>query len=404
MPRLCLDRQLLGTKEHLVCDEGSYWWTQRVPEGAWHLSGRAKDDSDWCLDTALRLGGHVPDLQPPAPFVKEMSLLSDSLGTHPIPWQRVMPRAAHLAFTKRLAGEVAVATAAAPLDYYRTVWVPGNGIFRALHRCGVDAGTWRQLVDAGEGNVAATRSFQPDDEGLAREVDYDRFRTLTGRLTVKAGPQILTLKKKHRSIMRSVYGDKGRIVGLDFAALEARILLYEHGRRCEEADLYGTIAQEMGHDRNSVKAAVLSLLYGSSKWALGARLGISGAELDAFVRKVQAYFNTEELLARVKAQFVATGKIIDRYGRPISVDEPLDHIFIAYYGQATGVGVTMLGFRQVVDRLAAEAPRVRPVFLLHDAIILDVHDDDLPAVQAISHVKVPGYVQRFPLRLEKVGS
>ena len=403
MPRFCLDRRLLGTKEHLACDEGSYRWAARVPEGFWHLSGQAKEDSDWCLDTALRLSGQAIDLQPPAAFVRQMSLLSSSLGTQPVPWQRVMPRGAHLAFTKRLAGEVAVAMAAAPLDYYRAVWVPGNGIFRSLHRCRVDAEAWQRLVEAAEGNVAATRSFQPDEEGLAREVEYDRFRTLTGRLTVRSGPQILTLKKKHRSILRSVHGDRGRVVALDFAALEARILLYEHGRRCEEADLYGTIAREMGHDRNSVKAAVLSTLYGSSKWALGARLGISGAELDAFVKKVGAYFSTDELLARVKAQFVATGRITNRYGRPVEVDEPLDHIFIAYYGQSTGVDVTMLGFRQVVDRLAAEAPRVRPIFLLHDAILLDVLDEDLPTVEAITHVKVPGYVQKFNLRLERMG-
>jgi len=401
VPRFCIDRRLIGTKEHLVADDNSFGWASRLPKDTWHLSGQTKDDSDWCLDTALRLGGNVPHLLPPASFVKEMSLL---MGDHSVPWQRVMPRWAHLAFTKRLTSEVAVAMATAPLDYYRTVWVPGNGIFRSLNRCRVDAGTWQRLVDVGEGNVAATRSFQPDDDGLAREVDYDRFRTLTGRLTVRSGPQILTLKKKHRSLMRSAFGERGSIVALDFAALEARILLYEHGRRCEEVDLYGTIAGEIGHDRNAVKTAVLSLLYGSSKWALGQRLGISGPELDAFISTVQAYFNTKELLARIKAQFVATGKISNRYGRPVEVDEPLDHIFIAYYGQSTGVDVTMLGFRQVVDRLATEAPRVRPVFLLHDAIILDVHEDDMPAVAAITHVKVPGYVQKFILRLEKVSS
>ena len=75
---------------------------------------------------------------------------------------------------------------------------------------------------------------------------------------------------------------------------------------------------------------------------------------------------------RVKAQFVATGKVINRYGRPVTIDEPLDHIFISYYGQSTGVDVTMLGFKQVIDTLAKKAPRVRPIFLLHDSILFDL--------------------------------
>lgn len=398
METACIDGAVLGTGKHLVVADGSFSWSTSVPEGAWHLNGSTKDDSDTCLDTVLRLGGHSIRLQPPEPFVRQFTGLVDG----PVPWQKVMPVWAHRAFVKRLVSEVVVAMGAAPFDYYRTVWVPGNGIFRALQPACVDPHVWRALVSSGEGNVAATRSFEPGPDGLAPVVSYDRFRTLTGRLAVNAGPQILTLKKEHRRMLRSVHGDRGAVYALDFAALEARVLLYEHGRRCDEVDLYGMIARELGYDRDDVKSAVITELYGGGQASLGARLGVGGRELRDFVRKVQVFFDTDELLARVKAQFIATGRIKSRHGRPVAVDEPLDHIFIAYYGQTTGVDVTMLGFGQVVARLAVAAPRVRPVFLLHDALFLDVHDDDLAKVQEIGHVRVPGYVQRFPMRLEKV--
>lgn len=399
VPRFCLDRELLGTRDHLVVDEGTFRWAPEVPAATWHLDGSSKDDSDWCLDTALRLGGSSLDTSPPERFVKLMASMTD---VSPIPWQRVMPQRAHLGFVKRLVDEVVVAMASAPLDYYRATWVPGNGIFRSLKRCRVDRPTWEGMVASGEGNVPASRSFEPDGSGFAQPVSYDRLKTLTGRLTVRSGPQILTLKRKHRSCLRSVHGHDGSILALDFAALEARVLLYEHGRRCDDVDLYGMIARDLGYERNAIKGAVISELYGSSKYALGQHLGIEGKQLDDFVRKVKTYFSTSDLLARVKAQFIATGKITNRYGRPVTVDEPLDNIFIAYYGQSTGVDVTMLGFRQVVDRLVTEVPRVRPVFLLHDAILLDVHNEDRLSVKAITHVKVPGYVQRFNLRLETV--
>lgn len=336
--------------------------------------------------------------------MRSMTFLSSSLGDTPVPWHRVMPAREHLGFTKRLVEELLVTMDKAPLDYYRSTWVPANGVIRSLQQVAVDRQAWQRLIDSGEGNVSATRSFEPGLDGLAQPVRYDRFKTLTGRLTVESGPQILTLKREHREMMASVHGTKGGIYALDFAALEARILLYEYGRRCEDVDLYGMIAKELGRDRKAIKGAVISELYGSSKWALGKHLGMEGKELDSFVKTVKAYFNTRQLLERVKQQFIATGKVINRYGRQVTVDEPLDNIFVSYYGQSTGVDVTMLGFKQVVDRLEKHAPRVRPVFLLHDSILLDVHDDDLPAVRSIDHVKVKGYVQRFPLRLERVSA
>ena len=342
------------------------------------------------------------DVVPPAPFLNQMSVFSGSLGGVNVPWQKVMPARAHQAFIKKLVDETVVALEQASTDYYRSVWVHGNGIFRALKRCAIDRSTWDALVAAGLGNVPAIRSFEPNKDGLASSIVYDRLKTLTGRLTVHAGPQILTLKREHRRMLRSVYGEKGSIYAYDFAALEARILLYEYGRKCEELDLYGMIAKELGYDRKAVKGAVIAKLYGMNDWALGKHLGIEGKELHAFLRKFDAHFSVEDLLKRVKAQFVATGKVVNRYGRQVTVDEPLDNIFISYYGQSTGVDVAMLGFKQVVDILAKKVPRARPVFLLHDAIFIDAHNDDLSLLQEITHLKVKGYVQRFPLKLEKI--
>lgn len=393
----------MGTKDHLVVNDGTFWWATRVPDETWHLDGTVKNDSDWCLDTLMRLAGKAPELLPPVPFVKEMSLFSGSLETTPIPWQKVMPAKAHQSFVKRLVEEVGVAMDGAPTDYYRTVWVPGNHIFEALKPAHVDGARWRELVTLGEGNVPAIRSFQPDGDGFTQSVDYDRFKTLTGRLTVHSGPQILTLKREHRNVMTSMYGKDGAVYAMDFSNLEARILLYEFNKRTPEgADFYGIIAEELGYDRKAVKGAVIARMYGMNDWALGKQLGIDGKELHVFLRKFDAHFSTGELLKRVKAQFVATGKVINRYGRPVTIDEPQDNIFVSYYCQSTGVDVTMLGFKQVITQLAKKAPRIRPIFLLHDSILFDLLKEDLQYLQMIKHIKVDGYVQKFPFKLEKI--
>lgn len=403
MPRLCVDRNLLGTEKNLIVEDGTFQWSATVPDQTWHLNGKIKDDSDWCLDTVMKLAGAKLAIEPPQRFVQAMSLFSGSLGDQPMPWQKVMPATEHRGFMRALVDGAVVAMASAPLDYYREVWVPGNAVFRSLKPCAVDGDRWRELVATGEGNVPALKSFQPGTDGLAQVVRYNRFASLTGRLTVDSGPQILTLKREHRNILRSRHGDQGKVVMLDFAALEARVLLYEYGRKCDDIDLYGSLAKELGRDRKAVKGAVIAMLYGMNDYVLGKNLGMKGKELKAFLKLLRLHFRTDKLLERVKAQFVATSYLENRYGRRVLVDEPLDHIMINYYAQSTGVDVTMLGFHQVIEQMKAFTPRSCPIFLLHDAIFLDVHLEELPEVEKISNVRVKGYVQHFPLRLENVG-
>lgn len=346
----------------------------------------------------FRLGGVVLDLSPPKQFVTAMELVAS--GSSKIPWQWAMPSRTHRAFVQGIVKQVAEAFEKLPIDYYRAAWVPGNAVIRSLQRAKVDVERFQALVDAGVGNVKVVETFRPDFMGYAMPVTYDRFGTLTGRLTVTQGPSILTLKREYRDLL--VPETNGCIVSVDFAALEARVLLYEAGRRCDEQDLYGMIARELGYDRKAVKGAVISELYGSSKYALGKALGIEGKELNSFVKKVKAYFNTPELLKRIKKQFVETGKVINRYGRPVLIDEPLDHIFINYYAQSSGVDVTLLGFSKLVKKFELEAPGVRPLYLLHDALILDVPQAHMEMVMGTRSVTVPGYVQAFPVKAEKL--
>ena len=62
----------------------------------------------------------------------------------------------------------------------------------------------------------------------------------------------------------------------------------------------------------------------------------------------------------------------------------------------------MLGFAQVIESLETLAPSARPVFLLHDAILIDIKKDEIEAAASIQHVKVRGYVQKFVLKMEQI--
>lgn len=394
----CIDASVLGTEKHLVVDNG-FSWTTFVPD-VLHYTGEIKHCDDKCFDSLLKLGGIKIDPKPPKQFVTAIEpLVSGSNHDGGVPWRLMLPERAHRTFTRRLVDELVASMDKLPIDYFSDTWVPGNHILRALERAKVDGEAWRVLVAANVGNIHVVKTFKPDADGMTGPIVYDRFGTLTGRLTVAQGPNILTLKKQYRDMF--VPSDpEGAVVYLDFAGLEARVLLYEAGRRCDDPDLYGVIAKELGYSRQAVKGAVICELYGSSKWALGETLGISGKELTTFTRKIKSHFNTGQLLKRIKRQFVETGKIINRYGRPVIVDEPMDHVMVNYYAQSSGADVVLQGFSEFIKRV----PNVRPLFLIHDAMILDVPKASLHLIEGIHWLTVKGYVQPFCLKGERLAT
>lgn len=370
-----------------------------MPDAAYHLTGKVKPLHDRCMDTLLKLNSIDIDLSPPAQFSNAMTALMSGSKATP-PWQKVMPKAAHRDFVKRLVREATEAMAKADTGYYEGTWVPGNAVLRSLQPAKVDIERIQSLVEQKVHNVYVVETFKPNPNGFVRSIVYDRFGTLTGRCTVASGPSILTLKKDYRDLIKSVHGDKGRIVSMDFSSLEPRVLLYEAGRRCEDPDLYTSIGSDLGYERKAIKGAVIIELYGGSKFTLGKTLGIEGKELNSFMGMVHSYFNTDELLSRVKKQFLETGNVVNRYGRRVHIDEPLDNVFINYYAQSSAADVALLGFGQVVAELKVTVPRVRPLYLIFDALLMDVHEDDLEKVQSMTLLKVPGYVQRFPVKVE----
>lgn len=395
MHAFCIDSEVLGTSKHLLWD-GGVKLCDTVPSNVWHLSGKQKQLNDWCLDTLLKVSGQEINLLPPEPYVNVMKACNASS----FPWSKTMPLSAYTRHSERLLSNIIQTLPKLDTDYFYTVWRPGSVLLRSLQRTHVDLEAIEHWLDVEPMHSHVIETFMPEDDGLAKSTVYDRLSTVTGRLVVRGGPSILTLKRGARNIIAP--SDGGNIVMVDFSALEARVLLYENDGDCGSGDLYASIASELGYDRKAVKAAVISKLYGSSRETLGRLLGIGGGELAEFTKKFDTYFDTSGLLSRVKSGFYRNGFIRNKYGRRISIEEPVDNVFISYYGQSTGVDVTLLGYKKIVDQLRETAPGVRPLFLLHDAIFLDVPNEHLQQVLSLEKVDVPGYKQSFRLAAQKI--
>lgn len=373
----------------------------KAPEDVWFLNGVMDPTKPLCLDSLLRLNGIDIKLLPPEKWTRCMTLLASGSA---VPWSQVMPQSAYKSFIKNLIKSIAENIDGLSKDYYKIAWCPGGQLLHGLKAAKVDPRLYKELASEIEHDSGAFETFRPAAGGFLQPVVYDRFATRTGRLVVSSGPNILTLKKEYRRILKSTFPN-GSICALDFGALEARIILAEAGKVSSAPDLYGDIAAKLfgGRvDRNAVKTAVISELYGASKASLGLRLGIGGSKLDEFVVLIKEYFDTAGLRRRLKTQHESAGLIQNKYGRILHLPDPQDHLLVNTYAQSSGVDVSLLGFKAVVDSLGTDG--IRPLFVLHDALILDVRDDRLIDVESIISIHVHGYDTKFPLKFEKIFS
>jgi hypothetical protein len=399
--RYVISSEVLGSDSHMEVSPTGFTLLPKIPAEAWALSGGLRLDGGLCLNSAMRLAGCLPALLPPEKWTKAMSQLG---VVGPVPWSKVMPPDAYRGFVRGLVNSVMGNIDGLPKQYVRDAWTPGGALLGMLRSAKVDMAAWRAVMDGqGDRSNGALESFKPGNGGWVSSVSYDRFGTRTGRLTVESGPNILILRKDHRSILRSNFSD-GKICSLDFSALEARILLEEAGVVPGPGDVYGHIAKELFDgkvERDVVKVAVLSELYGASKAMLGAKLGMNGSRLDGFVDSVRSYFKVVQLRRRLADELARSGRIHNRFGRPLFIDgDKVDHLLVNSYAQSTGVDVSLLGFKSVVDSLGSDG--IRPLFVLHDALILDVRGDRFDDVERMTSVDVPGFSTKFPMKLEKI--
>jgi hypothetical protein len=330
-------------------------------------------------------------------------LVTGSQDVH-IPWQHVLPQNEFRIFFKNVVQETMDAFPSLPFDYYESAWMAGTRVLNSLKPAAISLEKFQEYSEKLGHGAPGLESFRPKRSGFSQPVTYDRFATRTGRLTVVDGPNILVLKKSCRDVLKSSF-ESGEVVSLDFRALEARIVLAEASRHSEDDDIYDEISRKQFKGvlpRDIVKVAVLSELYGISRGALRARLGVSDQKLDSFIGVIREYFKVEQLRTRLKEQVGDSGRMFNRFKRPLNIPEGQDNLLVNTYAQSSGVDVSLLGFDRVLSRLGPDG--IRPLFVLHDAIILDVRDDRLEDVKAVKDVEIPSYTMTFPLKFEHLVS
>jgi hypothetical protein len=391
-----ISSRLTGTLQHLFVDDNKLMWVDEMPQNVYQLSGEYKQFA--CLDTLCRLNNIAVDFLDER-YKNVFSTLFPNKTIDYLPNKLLMPKQHYLDYLKNIVNQINSNQHLLDKKYYEQTWVPSTGIFDLLQPSMIDVEKWQKLINSDDcGNKPVVKSFISDNDGYCGQTIYDRFGTRTGRLTVESGPQILTLKRDLRNILKSRFKN-GNIAYYDFRALEVRIVLYEAGKQCLHTDVYQFINDDLFEnkaDRDVIKKVVIAKLYGRSDELLGNDLGIKNTKLHVFVDKITQYFNFDKLYKRVKNQYQKDLFVYNKYGRKILTPEPLPHILFNSFVQSTGVDVTLLGFTDICKNILS--PNDIPLFLLHDAILFDTQDvNKLPE---IVWLKIPGFVQKFPVKKE----
>ena len=362
------------------------------PADSWTVGDPA---SLFRMEDLASISGTPIDLSPPRAFLRAASAVS-RLESVPLKW--MMPADVYQDYLRRLRDDSCDILGAGVVEYYNSHFVMTRGLLASLKPSAINRQSLQNFMDGNisPGQRSVLRSFVPGEDGFAQKVRYNQVGSRTGRLTEKSGPQILRLKKEFRSIISSRFED-GRIMQVDFVSLEARIAA-ALGGMSPERDIYTQLSRTVfdnRYPRSTVKLACLSVIYGAGRKRLASQLSVDLITAGDISEKISEAFGVREISRRLLESAVADEAITNHFGRKMSAADKASHILYNNFIQSTGVDVAMYGFRKIVGDLSGSD--IIPIFILHDAIIFDVHPSSVQAVQAVSDspIQVDGFSVPF---------
>ena len=371
---ICVSSEVLGTKKHLVYQDGAYFWSNILPADAWvyGVPGVLKS-----LDVLLDFFNFEKPTIQSQPHVRSFKAIVQDNVTE-IPWHAVLPPEEFQKSLVKLISSLENVLGCFSGSEYNGIFIDEREFLLSLSRAFVDGPLLAAYIrDEQNQTVRSTlTTFRPLADSMARPIRYNQAATLTGRLTIQSGPQVLTLPKKYRDIMVSRY-EMGKMMQVDFISLEPRVARLAAGYKSDH-DVYIQLSNELfnaSFTREQAKIAVLCALYGVSKNRLSKMLG-SEFNASNVIDKIKKFFGVPELLRSIRPELTVNAKFQNYFGRYIEPDRTDDGAMVNYYIQSSAADVALLGFINLKEKIDKFKLRCIPTFVIHDAMVLDVHPDD----------------------------
>ena len=395
--RFAISSTLLGTESHLIFDDDQFTWHGSIPDNMWMLGDPT---SPMDLTTVASAIGEEIELFGSPEQDNMWNQIRES-GAKKIPWIHVLPPEKFKDKIKKIKENVSNLVRGIDGSYYCNEFIENRRFLLGLHRPKVDKIALDKILN-NENNAPNYQSLsrlKPDRDGFSHAIKYSQTSSVTGRLTVIEGPNILTLKREHRSIFRSRF-KRGSLIQIDLVSLEPRIALVIANKKAPY-DIYSSVRDKVLNSevtRDIAKISTICCLYGISSQRLGSKLPPS-LNPRHILSEVRAHFDIPYLEASLRQQAAKSGHIANFYGRLIKSESS----HVNHFLQSTGVDVSLLGFKKIVKDCDDHGIDVIPVFVIHDALILDVRQGHERKIKKLlkEGVDIPGMTQKFPVKIEK---
>lgn len=317
------------------------------------------------------------------------TLIGENLKSNSIPWKTIIPKEEFLSNVEEFVLNIVEQIEQKNLSYLQ-IYQQYEFLFKKLKPAKINVkNCFKYLEIASPGQKEIIKSFLPN-EGYSKTIQYSNLETITGRLSVLSGPNILLLKKDYRDIIDSRFGKEGKIVYLDFSSLEPRVLMAitkPDRAKLLPQDIYTEFKQEINLDeldRNTVKIALISQLYGANEETLYKQLQKKISDPEEVISSIKDFFGIDDLRSSLKERFLHSNNryIQNYYDRYIMCNNAKPYVLLNYFIQSTAVDVALQGFTKIIKKIygAQLQDVIVPLFVLHDALILDVHEDAYDAI------------------------
>ncbi len=370
------------------------------------------------LEEFCRCYNITPPTFPPVAHKNILKQLNCNLNPEDIQWWKVMGFNHYISYLQNIGSTFQAQIEQYDLSYWFDYYQQYiDNVFYEMQPAKIDIDKWKRYKsEANMSQLEVLESFSPYNS-YARSSYYSGTETRTGRLKVIDGPNILHLKREYRDIIVSSYGDCGKIYYLDYASLEPRILL-----SVSNSSLIGSVPQDIYFKmlsdlnlsekipRNVAKTAILSALYGQREENTVKVLSNYIGNAEDFLNLVNEYFGIEKLKRKLSEDLLKTGGryILNYYGRPIFCEDTKPYALLNYYVQSTAVDVAMLGFMTIINRFKQYKlfDMIKPIYVLHDAILLDVNEEAyhiIPKIEKLGSIGIKKFENvNFWLRSEEI--
>jgi len=371
MTTILIHKTLSGTKNHLRNDPSGFAITHEILDDNWIVGNeetvKSVDVVSQIFDEQLP---RICDAAHLAAF-KALNLDEDN----PIPWHLVLSKEEFKCRISRIMTSSNEVLKKLKLSNYEEIFVQNRKFLKSLSKAAIDLEKLENYLSDSSDNptrASTLKTFLPGADGFADAINYDQTATVTGRLTVKSGPRVLTQPAETRDIFKSRYTN-GTVYSVDFVSLEPRVIRKIMFGDETPTDIYQHVQDLIGNKtlaRNEIKRLIISCIYGASKQRLNSMSKISN--LSSAMITIDDYFGIERLNQKLQQCHSENGHIINYFGRPVFNDKEESHLWLSHYVQSTAVDVALDGFSKMSKDLNCLDKDIVPFAVIHDAVLFDV--------------------------------